>query len=142
VQGVWLTKVMIVFSNLYLWLGLWLLLSILMFKKNKKDVLKMWLTIAIVTAVVIGLKFLIQMERPEEVGYFIVKYAFPSLHTALAFGVVPFLSKIFRKEKLWFSLAILIGLSRLYLLSHFLSDVVFGAFLGYLIALTVEKRWK
>ncbi|MBX2910135.1 MAG: phosphatase PAP2 family protein [Chitinophagales bacterium] len=64
-------------------------------------------------------------------------FSFPSGHTTAAFCLLAIYS--FYTEKKWqrillFSLAILIGISRMYLLHHFLSDVVAGILLGAIIA--------
>ena len=60
-------------------------------------------------------------------------HAFPSGHTATAFSVALILS-LFIKNKKWsllfFLAAILVGISRIYLLQHFFVDVYFGSFFG------------
>ncbi|MEM4397564.1 MAG: phosphatase PAP2 family protein [Candidatus Woesearchaeota archaeon] len=89
------------------------------------------------------LKFLIMRERPFGLDYLIINifefvlkipnYGFPSTHAAMAFSVVPILDKEFKKLKLfWIFFAIMICISRIYLNQHYLSDVIFGSFLGYL----------
>lgn len=64
-------------------------------------------------------------------------FSFPSGHTTTAFCLLAIYS--FYTEKKWQRLlllfvAILIGISRMYLLHHFLSDVVAGILLGAIIA--------
>ncbi|WP_176829724.1 phosphatase PAP2 family protein [Tenacibaculum sp. MAR_2009_124] len=62
--------------------------------------------------------------------------SFPSGHTITAFTVFTVLSLYFAKCKsqyLWFSLAIIAGLSRVYLSQHFLIDVVVGSVIGVVI---------
>ncbi len=62
--------------------------------------------------------------------------SFPSGHTITAFAIFTMLSLYFTKCKsqyLWFSLAIIAGLSRIYLSQHFLIDVFVGSFIGILI---------
>jgi membrane-associated phospholipid phosphatase len=64
--------------------------------------------------------------------------AFPSGHTFAAFMLFLFLTLTFRKVPLtvlFFTLALAAGISRIYLLQHFLADVVAGSVLGILIAL-------
>jgi membrane-associated phospholipid phosphatase len=60
-------------------------------------------------------------------------YAFPSGHTATAFAVALILS-FFVADKKWslvfFPAAILVGVSRIYLLQHFFVDIYFGSFFG------------
>ncbi len=62
--------------------------------------------------------------------------SFPSGHTITAFTIFTILSLYFAKCKsqyLWFSLAIIAGVSRVYLSQHFLIDVFVGSFIGILI---------
>ncbi|CAM1362449.1 phosphatase PAP2 family protein [Tenacibaculum xiamenense] len=62
--------------------------------------------------------------------------SFPSGHTITAFTIFTILSLYFTKCKsqyLWFSLAIIAALSRVYLSQHFLIDVFVGSFIGILI---------
>lgn len=68
--------------------------------------------------------------------------SFPSGHAASAFALYGFLAFTARKWKLsvsllCFSLAAMVGFSRMYLLYHFLRDVTAGAFLGMLIGALV-----
>lgn len=64
-------------------------------------------------------------------------YSFPSGHTAAAFALMFLLSSIYKHRAVTvtlFVLAVLTGISRMYLLQHFLSDVVAGALLGVVVA--------
>lgn len=57
----------------------------------------------------------------------------PSGHTLVAFGLAIFLSLVIRNRIATFlllSLATFVGLSRIYLLQHFIADVAIGAALG------------
>lgn len=61
---------------------------------------------------------------------------FPSGHTITAFGLAIFLSLCLQNRKATIALltcAILVGLSRVYLLLHFLTDVAMGAAIGGVI---------
>jgi len=66
--------------------------------------------------------------------------SFPSGHTATAFTMAVLLSLMI-KNKYWTALlmliAILVGLSRVYLLQHFFIDIYFGSLLGFLNGLIV-----
>lgn len=64
-------------------------------------------------------------------------HSFPSGHTAAAFLVFSMLAIYTRNKFLQFSLcliAISVGISRVYLLQHFVVDVVFGALLGVVVS--------
>ncbi len=66
--------------------------------------------------------------------------SFPSGHTAGAFCIYLLLALFFKRNLLsvlFFILAFLTGISRIYLLQHFLIDVVFGAMIGSVIAYIV-----
>lgn len=72
-------------------------------------------------------------------GVDILRYnSFPSGHTAVAFGVF-FMLSVFVKNKVWsvllFALALLVGISRVYLLEHFFRDVYFGSVVGITVTL-------
>jgi len=66
--------------------------------------------------------------------------SFPSGHTASTFGLVSFISGEFpRLDTLIWIMAVLIGLSRVYVGAHFPADVLFGAGLGYLLGNIYKK---
>ncbi len=75
--------------------------------------------------------------------------SFPSGHTAAAFALFIFTALVFRGNK-WISITCIVlaslgGVSRIYLFQHFLKDVVFGAFIGILSAITcylLIERWQ
>ena len=69
------------------------------------------------------------------------KYSFPSGHTMSAFAVYGTLAFLLGRKKslgiVFLLLAILVGVSRMYLVQHFLQDVYMGAILGVLIAMCI-----
>ena len=76
------------------------------------------------------LKILVARERPDLAFLPEETFSFPSRHAAIALAVIPFMLK----EKglvFWWIAGILIGLSRLLLGAHYLSDVLGGALIGY-----------
>ena len=68
--------------------------------------------------------------------------SFPSGHTMSAFALWTSMAIFFRKNDIWaFSfliVAILVGVSRVYLVQHFPEDVLLGSFLGVFIAFFVD----
>ncbi len=75
--------------------------------------------------------------------------SFPSGHTAGAFATFTALILLTSRplvKWLWFGLAIIVGLSRMYLSQHFFIDVYFGSIIGVLVAvltyLTYYRRKK
>ena len=61
--------------------------------------------------------------------------SFPSGHTASAVGLAAYLGRKFHglKSEAWI-IAALVGLSRIYVGGHFFGDVIFGAGIGYMVA--------
>lgn len=63
-----------------------------------------------------------------------LSYSFPSAHAMIVFSIYPLLREKFKKIKYyWFLFAILVSLSRIYFNVHYLSDVIIGGLIGYLI---------
>jgi membrane-associated phospholipid phosphatase len=65
--------------------------------------------------------------------------SFPSGHTISAFAIYCFLALIFSKNKILqislLAVALLIGISRIYLLQHFINDVAAGSLVGIFLAM-------
>jgi len=85
-----------------------------------------------------GLSYLIKhsIARPRPDGAVIetLTPAFPSGHTTLAFLTAIILGKHFPEEKVWFlGIAAVVGITRLLLMVHYLTDVIAGALIGILI---------
>lgn len=76
-------------------------------------------------------------------------FSFPSGHTTAAFciyGVLAVLSGRPVLQWLFFLIAALVGISRIYLLQHFMEDVLFGALLGTMTAylltgILLHQKW-
>ena len=110
--------------------------------KQRKILRLLILLYAIQSAVIYGLKFLIQRQRPLfflEMASKISKGpgeildpSFPSAHGAFAFMMATVLSHWFpRYRVIFFITAAFIGWTRIYLGLHYPTDVVVGALLGY-----------
>ncbi len=132
-----------------------ILTALFLGKKDKRVwILPLWVSFGISTIASFILKVTIQRLRPFQLGlisllsslkdsYSVWNFSFPSNHAMLAFCAIPILSEQYPKlKKVWIGLAILIAFSRIYLGLHFVSDVIFGAFAGYLIGLMVVKLEK
>lgn len=74
------------------------------------------------------------IDRIPDISYTFSSWnqSFPSWHAVSFFFMIPFISSKYRP--LWFILAAIIAVSRIYSGVHYLSDVLFGALLGYLIS--------
>ena len=130
--------------------------ALFLWRDNKRRwILPLWATLGVSAIVSFVLKITIQRARPfqmgivsllsvlQEASHDIWNFSFPSSHAMLAFCVVPILAEQYPKlKKGWIAIAILIALSRVYLGLHFVSDVISGAFMGYLIGFMVVKLEK
>ena len=135
------SKIIIFFflTSLFLW-------------KKRGFILPLWLTLGFSVAVSFLLKVAVQRQRPFQIGlvsvlpvlekasHAIWNFSFPSFQTMLVFCAIPLLSKKFPKLKyVWIVFAVLVGFSRIYFGLHFLSDVLAGGAIGYLIGWFVIK---
>lgn len=121
------------------------LLLIVSFFISKKYVILVGSSSFIMLAFVQSIKWIVNADRParffkEEISNFHLvsginlheHFSFPSGHTATGFTLFLLLCFLFNKrEMLWqtifFFLAFLVGISRIYLMQHFLIDVTVGA---------------
>ena len=129
--------------------AIWLLISIgLLFHKKTRHVGILSLCALAVSFIInnVMLKNLFARSRPfdaiNELNYLISKptdYPFPSGHTGSSFasGGVLFLGLSKKYSWLFPALAGLIAFSRLYVGVHYPSDVIGGAVIGIVIAITV-----
>jgi len=104
------------------------------YNKNSASLgFKAWLRAGIYTWI---LKVSIGRARPCEKtkGFFgpgFKHLSFPSGHTSAAFALATVMGERYQKKLLAYTLATLIGLSRIYFNKHYLSDVLVGALIGY-----------
>lgn len=146
-------RLFIFITHLAEWLALTLIGVVLFFARLKYFFLYL-IDLAVVSIVISVLKVNFFPERVRPALFFSGQYklhfadgipvltvfSFPSGHTAAAFAVA-FLLAIFIKRT-WVSMvllciALLVGLSRMYLMEHFWIDVYFGSLTGILITLLV-----
>jgi undecaprenyl-diphosphatase len=115
------------------------LLSVFLFRYKKK-LLPLWATLITVFGVIVILKLFIMRPRPFEMMQTasIVRTrlsSVPSGHAMAIFSLVPFASMLWEKYSYGFwIIALLVAFSRIYLQVHYLSDVVAGSVIGYIIA--------
>lgn len=83
------------------------------------------------------------LNLPVTVGACPRDYSLPSGHAAIAFAAAVVLSAYDKKRRyFYYSIALLISLSRIYLYCHFFADVVVGALIGYLISYFTHSLFK
>ncbi|OGS22478.1 MAG: hypothetical protein A2252_01425 [Elusimicrobia bacterium RIFOXYA2_FULL_39_19] len=117
-------------------------------KKNFKYNFTYFMTILIIGGLVIQiLKYIFNRPRPLQRIHDIKllspemrEHGFPSGHTQAIFTSAVFLSKTIKKRAwIFFAVAMVVGISRIYVGVHYLSDVIAGAIIG--IILTESYFW-
>lgn len=68
--------------------------------------------------------------------------SFPSGHATVAFMAAVILSKYYKRPAIFFALAALVAISRVYLGMHFVTDVISGAALGSIIGYMLTRVTK
>jgi undecaprenyl-diphosphatase len=153
-----LDPVMKVFSNIPVWIPLYLLIAgglfiLLPWKKALIAIGGIWLTFLLTDQISSSLiKEWVQRIRPCHVPDWEGRihllegkgglYSFVSSHAANVFGLTAFTSLVYRKK--WYSMllflwAILVSYSRIYVGKHFPADVLCGALAGMLLGWIVYK---
>lgn len=132
------------------------LTSLFLWKENKRRwIIPLWLSLFLSAIVSFILKISIQRLRPyqisldgiihslpvlQEVTHSLWDFSFPSFQAMLAFCAIPILAKEFPKLKYaWIVFASLIAFSRVYFGVHFLSDVIAGALIGYILGMLMVR---
>lgn len=117
-----------------------ILITILLSIKKENYLLNSWSALGFSLFVTWIIKILIMRARPEMGLIAETGFSFPSGHATAVFSVYPFLRKYFKKmSSYWLVFAVLIGISRLYLGVHYLSDVVAGALVGLIVGSFIIK---
>lgn len=107
--------------------------------KKKKHFIPYSLGVLLTLGITQLIKWIVQRPRPYLIIGGIQKaiepgFSFPSMHAGIAFFIAVFLAKDYKKySPLLFIFAILVCLSRVYLMVHYFTDVIAGAILGFII---------
>lgn len=120
---------------------------------QRRFIIPWWMASITVLFFSLALKVVVARERPFVIYDDLIPltreamHSFPSVRTAVAFSAIPLLSKYFHRFlPFWIILALIVGFSRIYLGLHFLSDVIAGILIGYLlgkmIMITGERTHK
>ena len=123
-----------IITNFGIVLAIMLIIPLLVLKDNRKTYS---LLLAFFSSVFISLiaKWMFLRQRPTDFAYPFVKvlsYSFPSMHAVVVFSLLPLLLYFLPKQKnFWVPFALLVIFTRIYFGLHYLSDVIFGALLGY-----------
>lgn len=123
-------------------------LIIIFFGSNKNKYLgfEVLISITICQIVVYTLKAILSRERPYNIlehlhtfGIEMKDYSFPSGHSAASFSIATIVALNIPRLSIYvFALAMIIGVSRIYLGVHYPTDVAAGVILGFSISLMVH----
>lgn len=112
--------------------------TVLIYARKRKIAYVLWSNLFISMALTFAFKLIIARQRPIESFTYpftnMISYSFPSMHAVVAFSLMAIANKLLPKQRVfWTSFAFLVAFSRIYFGVHYLSDVVFGALIGYFI---------
>jgi len=142
-ENPWLSYLLTIFNPISM-IFLFGLLIVLILIKERRRKLILPLVLTLIASIVISfiLKVTFMRQRPfglvkEIFLLHLPDYSFPSSHAVTIFSVLPILNKEFSKLNwFWFVFSCLIAFSRFYFQVHYLSDVILGAVIGYIIGLS------
>tara|TARA_Y100000310_G_C20611472_1_gene778211 strand:- start:353 stop:976 length:624 start_codon:yes stop_codon:yes gene_type:complete len=122
------------YTNLLILIALGSLLILFSLKDKMKFFFAFISSVLSASIIIFLLKILFQRARPLESLVSYSSFSFPSGHAAAMFATLPvFVKKYPRFKYLFYALSILVLYNRIYLGVHYISDLVFGAAIGYLI---------
>ncbi|MBC7100064.1 MAG: phosphatase PAP2 family protein [Methanobacteriales archaeon] len=132
----------------------WIIISIILFAflgdKGKRAAFTCLLALFLGYFLSESLKAIFQVPRPFEViewvrpSTIVGGYSLPSGHSIAAFSGFLILGVKYGKLPIFLLLAVLVGISRIYMGLHYPSDVIIGALLGILCALVsfrIEEKF-
>tara|TARA_Y100000310_G_scaffold333800_1_gene412109 strand:- start:124 stop:762 length:639 start_codon:yes stop_codon:yes gene_type:complete len=132
------------------------LTTLFLWQEHKRRwIFPLWLASLLSILVSYLVKVLVHRPRPFQQGLVSVltiafnfmrdnfntwNFSFPSFQAMLVFSALPLLNKEFKKFRyIWFIFACLVAFSRVYFGVHYLSDIMAGAIIGYLIGFVSVK---
>jgi len=132
-QNKFINSFMTLISSYYFLIPVFVFIFVLLSFKNKKNIIKVPLSVVLTIIFSYILKIIVGRERPFSFEF----NSFPSFHSAFVFSVFPFFKE--KAKTIWFIFSIFVAFSRIYLGEHFLTDVVAGIVVGYIIGLFTNK---
>jgi membrane-associated phospholipid phosphatase len=149
----WLNPFFIYITRAAEWPMVLFIVLVTYFSGYKKGIV-FAINLAVVGIVVNACKFLLFSSEVRPAAFFEGKamlnfvegleifrsYSLPSGHTAIGFAIFFMMSIIYGgkvRSIIFFSVALLIGVSRIYLMQHFFVDVYFGALLAVVLTAVV-----
>jgi|TARA_B100001971_G_C18138214_1_gene508869 undecaprenyl-diphosphatase len=125
------------------------LTTLFLWKEHKRRwIFPLWFATLFSAVTSYLLKIIIARPRPFQKGVPVLQiafhfmkdnflewnFSFPSFQAMLVFSALPLISKEFKKFRwIWVVFASLVALSRVYFGVHYLSDVLIGSIIGYVI---------
>ena len=147
-QNAIIYEIMSIISDLGAGISIFLIASFalsILADKTKKGFVKgkifsFWAAFIVSMIVTYILKISVLRERPLSLNNVYNKFhSFPSGHTAGVFSAYAFMSKFRIFGIFWLAFSLLVAFSRVYLGVHYLSDVVAGGLIGYIISIGIQK---
>jgi len=134
IQTYWLTIVFgaITYTMTLSW-GLAVIVLMIGFLADRKTFFGSVISLLATMGIAFLLKAFVPRIRPN-----MSSDSFPSGHSSRAFALAGYMEKVF-SQKYFYALAALVALSRVYLLHHYASDAVVGAFIGIVVAEVVFR---
>ncbi|MBI5392815.1 phosphatase PAP2 family protein [Candidatus Woesearchaeota archaeon] len=127
----WISDFSLIFAIIVIFISI-----IFFYEEKKENIYQLWIILLLTLVVTVIIKVAVARTRPSEVifGFSGLDYSFPSQHAAFVFAALPLIFKRLKELKWYFlAFAIIVSISRIYLNAHYLSDVLAGALVGYII---------
>ncbi len=132
-------------GSVIIWMAIVALLVFFEEKVDRKFVVYLVVALGLSFLITTGLKAVVQRPRPTYLANNKVTtcdkdFSFPSGHATIAFASAVILAAFDKKRKyIYYAIAVLISISRIYLHCHYLLDVITGAAIGTVCSMVVLK---